>query len=334
MAHQFLFNPYILDNLPTPMAGFDVVQDTAEPRLRMYVTSRGIKSFFVRKRMNGRDKRIIIGKYPDTEIDAARARVPEILKAASAKPKLRRKKTGFRKIADVYLIKKVRRADESKAKLVRSMTMHLAPLFAKNVQDITEQDIAGTLAEIKGAAVRNRMHELLASIFNFAIDGGYVAGNPAVRIAKAKEQRRVRPLTCAGFDRLLGAVNKEKSQILRAAFLMLVYGLAPKSKIFAMQWRDLDFNHYTWKGRPLSDAAAVLLQNLPQDGKWVFPGRAGGHLTDPRQSWKHVVSRAKIPNLTMDDVYKFLARQLVWASDREDFRMNMNSLIDRVTVKE
>ena len=54
MAHQFFFNPYILDNLPLPEKGFDVVQDISEPRLRMYVTSRGAKTFFVRRRVRGR----------------------------------------------------------------------------------------------------------------------------------------------------------------------------------------------------------------------------------------------------------------------------------------
>ena len=31
MAHQFYFNPYILDNLPAPAKGFDVVQDISDP---------------------------------------------------------------------------------------------------------------------------------------------------------------------------------------------------------------------------------------------------------------------------------------------------------------
>ncbi|MDR0726926.1 MAG: integrase arm-type DNA-binding domain-containing protein [Rickettsiales bacterium] len=332
MARQFLFNPYILNNLPIPSTGFDVVQDTAEPRLRMYVTNRGVKSFFVRKRVNGKDKRIIIGKYPDIEISDARDRVNDVLKSASEKPKLHRKKTGFRKIADVYLVKKVRRSDESKAKLVRSMIKHLSPLFDKSVQDITTLDVSETLANIQGAAVRNRVHELLHSIFNFAVDGGYITSNPAANVPKIKEQRRVRPLTKSGFDRLLSAINKEKSRNLRAAFLMLIYGFAPKSKIFSMTWRDLDFNHYTWKGRPLSDAAVVLLQDLPQDGKWVFPGRGGRHLTDPRMAWKAIAMRAKIPNLTMDDVYKYLTRQLTWHADRESFRMNMNNLIDSIIM--
>ena len=34
--------------------------------------------------------------------------------------------------------------------------------------------------------------------------------------------------------------------------------------------------------------------------------------------------------MTMDDVYKFLMRQLVWASDREEIRTNMNNLLDEM----
>lgn len=85
MAHQFFFNPYILDNLVPPARGFDVVQDVSEPRLRMYITSRGVKTFFVRKRVNGRDRRIIIGNYPDTDIEFARDAVNKVLDDASKK---------------------------------------------------------------------------------------------------------------------------------------------------------------------------------------------------------------------------------------------------------
>ena len=97
-----------------------------------------------------------------------------------------------------------------------------------------------------------------------------------------------------------------------------------------MAWEDLDFNHDMWLSRPLSDKAIVLLQDLPQDGHWVFAGRGGIHLTDPRTAWRRVVTAAGIPNLTMDDVYKFLMRQVVWASDREDFRANLNALLDEI----
>ena len=62
----------------------------------------------------------------------------------------------------------------------------------------------------------------------------------------------------------------------------------------------------------------------------VISGRSGVHLIDPRTAWKRIVMAAGIPNLTMDDVHKFMMRQLVWASDREDLRVNMNNLLDDI----
>lgn len=331
MAHQFYFNPYILDNLPAPAAGFDVVQDMSEPRLRMYVTSRGVKTFFVRKRVGGRDKRIIIGNYPDMDIEDARAAVPTILADAMKKPPRRRNKISFRKLVDLYMANRVRRGEDSRTKLMRAIDRHLPALYQKNVADISSDDIAAVVENISGAAIAGRMHELLLSIFNYAIAQGYVAANPAAAVARVPQHRRMRPLNKSGLQRLIHVLNSgSESADLRAAFLMLIYGFAPKSEIFSMQWRDLDFNHYMWRERPLSDHAVVLLQDLPQDGHWVFPGRGGGHLTDPRTAWRRVATAAGVPNLTMDDVHKFIMRRLTWASDREDFRENMNAVLDEI----
>ena len=116
MAHQFFFNSYILDSLPAPETGFDVVHDLSEPRLRMQITQRGVKSFFVRKRVNGRDKRIIIGKYPETDIEEARAKVSEVLDNATKKIPTRRKKISFKDFLALYLEHKVRRSEDSLVK--------------------------------------------------------------------------------------------------------------------------------------------------------------------------------------------------------------------------
>ncbi len=334
MAHQFYFNDYILDNLPAPSTGFDVVQDVAEPRLRMYVTSRGAKTFFVRKRVHGKDKRILIGNYPNIDIDDARSMVQSILDTAMKKPPIRRKKITFRAFLDLYLSGKVRRGEDSYMKLVRAINRHLHPLFEKNVSDISKDDIRVVVGAISGPAIAARMQELLQSVFNYAIEMGYVKSNPVVGLDKIKQNRRVRPLNRAGLIRLVKSINQESDVILRAAFLMLVYGFATRSKIFSMSWEDLDFNHDMWLSRPLSDRAIVLLQDLPQDGQWVFASRGGMHLMDPRTAWRRVVRRAGIPNLTMDDVYKFLMRQVVWASDKEDLRNNFNALLDNIFVAE
>ena len=330
MAHRFYFNPYILDNLPAPASGFDVVQDISEPRLRMYVTSRGVKTFFVRKRVRGKDKRILIGKYPDVDIEDARSAVPQILENAAKKPPVRRKKITFKQFLDLYLANKVRRGEDSHMKLVRAINRHLVTLFDKKISDIKTDDILVCVRNINGAAIAARMQELLQSIFNYALETGYVKSNPVIGLEKIKQNRRVRPLTKAGLQRLINVINGLDDIILRGAFLMQVYGFAPRSRIFSMAWEDLDFNHDMWLSHPLSDRAIVLLQDFPQDGHWVFPGRGGMHLMDPRTAWKRVVVKAGIPDLTMDDVHKFLMRRLIWASDKEDLRTNMNSLLDDI----
>ncbi len=330
MAHQFFFNPYILDNLPAPQSGFDVVQDLSEPRLRMYITSRGVKTFFVRKRIRGTDKRIIIGKYPDVDIETARAAVNGVLETASKKTVVRRKQISFKQFINLYVANRIRRSEDSEMKLMRSINLHFAPLFDKDVAAITYQDIKDIIGKISGNAIAARMQDLLQSIFKYAIEQGYVKENVADGLPKIEQNHRVRPLNKSGLQRVVAAINKEQDIFVRAAFLMLVYGFAPRSKVFAMQWEDLDFNQYIWKDWPLSDRAVVLLQDLPQDSFWLFPGRGGSHLADPRTAWKRVAIAAKIPNLTMDDVHKFLMRNLEWASDREDLRRNMNNLLDEM----
>ena len=330
MAHQFFFNPYILDSLPAPASGFDVVQDLSEPRLRMYITSRGVKTFFVRKRVQGRDKRIIIGKYPNVDIETARSAVANVLENASKKPVIRRKKITFKEFVDLYVANRIHRNEDSQMKLMRSINLHFAPLFKKYISDITSQDVSKVINNIEGKAIAARMQDLLQSIFKYAIEQGYVKDNVANDLPKIEQKRRVRPLNKSGLQRLVRAINKEQDLFVRAAFLMLVYGFAPRSKVFSMQWEDLDFNQYLWKDWPLSDRAVVLLQDLPQDSFWLFPGRGGSHLADPRTAWRRAARSAGVPNLTMDDVHKFLIRQLEWASDREYLRTNMNRLLDEM----
>ena len=296
----------------------------------MYVTSRGVKTFFVRKRVNGKDKRIIIGNYPEIDVDDARNAVATVLENASKKSVVRRKKISFKEFLDLYLKNKVRRSEDSYMKLLRSVNRHLVDLFDKNISDISTDDLHDVVSKISGLAIASRMQELLQSVFKYAVEQGYVKQNFAIGLAKIKQNRRVRPLNKSGLRKLIKVIEKQEDVVLRGAFLMLIYGFAPRSKIFSMAWDDLDFNHDMWNGRPLSDRAILLLQDLPQDGDWVFPSHGGMHLMDPRTSWKRIVSQAGIPNLTMDDVYKFLMRQVVWASGKEDFRANLNTLLDDI----
>ncbi|MBR0212958.1 MAG: hypothetical protein IJQ55_05125, partial [Alphaproteobacteria bacterium] len=251
----------------------------------------------------------------------------EVLNEVSKKIPVRRKKMSFKDFVNLYLEHKVRRGEDSLNKLKRAINLHFKDLFEKNIQDLNSADLKKSLDGISGRAMAARMQELLQSIFNYAVDTGYRKDNPVNSLERIKVERRVRKLNKFGLNKLMNAINKEKDINLRSAFLMLIYGFAPKTKIFKMRWEDLDFNHDLWGDMPISGKAVLLLQDLPQDGEWVFWGRGRFHLTDPRVAWKRIVKNAGIPDVTMDDVHKFLMHALVWNPDKDILRENMNDLL-------
>ncbi len=334
MSHQFFFSPNILDNLPAPQVGFDVVQDVLEPRLRLYITARGIKTFFTRKRVHGKDERIIIGRWPNISIEDARAEVLKKISAASTPVPIRRNGIMFDKLVQVYMNQKIRRSADGFKKLERAAARHWAPLMQSKVLSITTKDLEKIHENIRtnaGIATANRMLEILNSIFKFACENGHIRENPVKEIKKFQKITKKSKFGAREFARVLSAIKKEKNPVLRCAFLMLVFGFARKSEIFAMRWRDLDFNNDTWMKRPLSDPAVVLLRNIPQSGAWVFPSH-GRHLTDPRTAWKKMITSIGMPNVQMNDIYKYMFRHLNWTSDREQLRENMNKVLTNISV--
>jgi integrase len=258
--------------------------------------------------------------------------VVSVLNDAVKKIPVRRKKMSFKEIWEMYLKNHVRRSEDSEVKLVRAVNLHLGDLFDKNVSDISEADVRAVVEKINGNVIASRIQEVLSSIFKYAIDQGYAKINPVAMLPKIQQKRRVSPLNDEKFLGLMDAIRAIDSDVMRGAFLMLVYSFLPKNKVLSMRWDELDFNHYMWRDWPLSDVAAVLLENMPQDGDWVFTGRCKNHLADPRVAWQNVVKAAQIPNLRMDDVYKFFMRSLKWASDREDVRANMNELLEKCSI--
>ena len=72
MAQTLNFTKQSLGGLPLPQRGRSYCQDSKEKGLALYITSNGVITFFVRKRVNGRDERIVLGRFPDLSIENAR----------------------------------------------------------------------------------------------------------------------------------------------------------------------------------------------------------------------------------------------------------------------
>jgi len=333
MTQQFFFYPHILDNLPLPEAGFDVCRDMGDKRLRLYITARGIKTFFLRKRVKGKDIRIILGNYPAMSIDEARESVSDTLERVAKPAPLRKKRIQFSRAVKIFMAEKIHRVEKSKQKLWRSIENLWSPLFGKYLNEITPEELImlnERIAGDHGHATANRMREIIKSLFNFAMLKNWVASNPAHSVKPVSENRRQNNLTMTGLKKILSKIKKEKNPVMRCAFLMLVYGFMRKTEVFSMNWNDLDLKHYFYRNTPLTDLAAVLLQNMPQVGKWVFPNGRGGHISDPRVSWNKVVRAASMPDVQINDCTKLLRQQLKWSNNPETLRQNMNDVLEKL----
>ena len=332
MTQTFFFYPHILDNLLPPEKGFDVYQDIGDNRLRLYVTSRGVKTFFTRKRVHGKDVRVVIGNYPSMTIDDARMELKNTLIKLSA-PSPRKKRIQFSRAFKIFASDKIHRKQQSMQKLWRSAEKVWMPLWQKYMNEITTEEISKLnidIAENHGVPTANRMREIMKSLFAYGYFKGWVSENPVLGINPIPEQRRQSNLTMAGLGKILAKIKKEKDTVLRDCFLMLVFGFMKKSDVFAMKWDDIDLKHDFYKKTPLTDRAVVLLQSIPQTGIWVFPNKRGGHITDPRVSWNKIIKSAGLEDVQINDVTKLLARQLKWSNLPEALRNNMNKVIEKL----
>ena len=72
MKNLFNFTKANIQSLPIPKTGKVSYKDEKEKGLSLYITSTGVISFFVRKRVHSRDERIILGNFPDMSVENAR----------------------------------------------------------------------------------------------------------------------------------------------------------------------------------------------------------------------------------------------------------------------
>ena len=75
---KFNFIKRKIDELPVPTTGKRAYYfDTQIQRLQLQVTSSGVKTFFVRKKIGGRSERILIGHHPDLSIEQVRKKATQ-----------------------------------------------------------------------------------------------------------------------------------------------------------------------------------------------------------------------------------------------------------------
>ncbi|WP_394809194.1 tyrosine-type recombinase/integrase [Nitrosomonas sp.] len=331
MENKFNFTKKTIDALSTPDPGKrDTYHDIKTAGLQLRITSTGVKSFSIYKRISGSSpERITLGRYPDMTIEKARLEAARIAgdiasgKNPAAIKRGTREELTFAELFGDYMEqysrhnKKTWREDESQYRLYLEK-----PLGKKKLSAIDRSSIKNIHLSITRAGhpiTANRVKSLISGIFGWAILEGLWETNPASGIRRNKEKSRERFIQGEELPRFFQALADEPNQTIRDYVLMSLLTGARRSNVQAMRWQDISFDRHEWRidetknGTPqtvtLSPEAVEILQNRrpSNDAVFVFPGRGElSHLMNPARGWQRILERAGINNLRIHDLRRTL----------------------------
>ncbi len=312
------FTKQTIEQLPVPEKGRVFYQDKKEKGLSLYITSHGTKTFFIRKRVRGRDERIIIGSPDYIPVEKARKQA-RILKGQIAEgldPVLEKRKElsnqltfgkHFGDYMELYskVHKKSWRSDQ------REVTKYLSGWFKRRLCDISRFEVQKThqrVFETNGLYQANRILERISAIYNKAIEWGWEGENPATRIKKYKEKSRDRFVQPSEMPYLLRALDEEFNQTAKDLFWILLLVGVRKTNALQMRWEQINWDHKTWRvpdsknGEtlllPLVDRAIEILKRRKEfsNSDWVFPSDTNpvGHFVNIKRAWKRTLQKATI----------------------------------------
>ena len=315
--------------LPVPTKGKRTeVWDNKTTGLQIRITSMGVKTFYVKKRIkNGEVERISIGRFPDVTIEQARRKATEInLAIADGKnpAEIKRGKKAeltfaelFEQYYERHALPSKRTASEDKGKYEKYLKK---PLCNKKISEIKRADIATIHSKITRAGyptTANRVKALISSIFGWAITVGLMETNPALGVRSNREKSRDRFLQTDELPRFFNALREEANDVVRDYFLLSLLTGARRSNVLSMKWDDISFEKGEWyiertkNGEPqtvvLTDEAMAILESRRKHKSssiFVLPSRASssGHLEEARKGWKRVLDCAGITELRVHDL--------------------------------
>ena len=311
-----------------PARGQTILWDTDVKGFALRITPGGAKSFLLDYRVEGRQRRLTIGSFPDWSVQAAR----------TAAKKLKQEVDGGRDpmgqrhadrvaptLQDVweryeteYLPRKAVRAQADERSMWQKIILpRLGKLKIASIDADHIDELHRDVTNVRGTPVRaNRVVEVLRRAFNLAIRWKWLTDNPASGVRKNAEEKRNRFLNRTEIAALAQALNDHTEPVSANAIKLLMLTGARRGEVLGATWDMFDLENGIWtkpsahtKQRlihrvPLSGPALRLLTDIRDDAvrlanaagsslsPYVFPGVDGKPLTDIKRSWTSICRKA------------------------------------------
>lgn len=310
----------LVKTLPSPATGNKITYCNELKGFGCRVTSAGAKSFVLNYRVNGRERRLTIGSYPEWSVMAAREQAAKLRREIDlggdplGKRQAEREAPTvhglFVRYAEEHLPSKASRSAADDASMWRS---YILPKLGKfKLRDLTASDVDALHRAIsrEHPTRANRVIEVLRKGLNLAIRWGWIERNAASGVRKNAEQPRHRYLSEREIAHVSSALDRATEQLSADAIRLLMLTGARSGEVLSAEWTQFDLDdgvwtkpsHHTKQRRehrvPLSAPARQLLLRLRSAApsqRYVFPGRNGtGHLQDIKRTWAAVKEAATI----------------------------------------
>lgn len=338
------FTKKAIDALPLPTtSGYTYYSHPSIPGLKVGVTQNGVKTFLIRKTINGRLECIILGNYNSRTFtpDNAIRKAQDVFKQINAgvnpneQERLLSKDMTLKELLDEYIsADETTRGGKVKASTARDkeylLKKHLVPLFKHKLSLITSYDLRKLHASIsqKAPISANRVIVWLSAMFTWAKNNGLFFGkNPAEKFSlKNKEAKRDRFLKTDELTSFLKQVDALPLTYKSIYYVLLFTGIR-KSNALSLKWEYIDFDlgqirlpdtkNNTPLIKKLDDGVKDLLLQLRTEQEesgilceWVFPTNKESktkHMQDIKHSFRSLLKRAKIKNFTIHDLRRTFA---------------------------
>ena len=337
ISEKINFTKSVIEKLPIPKKGLSYYKDSKEKGLSLYITTNSVITFFVRKRIGGKDERIIIGNFPEISLENARKQAL-IIKSEAAQginPNQQKnnlkQETTFGDLFAEYMERYSKKNKRSWKYDEREINKFLPHWFKRKISTINNQEIRLLHEKIgreNGLYQANRLLERIRAIYNKAIEWGYKGDNPTKNIKKFKEQSRDRFIQPDELPRFFQAIEEEPNETAQDYIYISIYTGARKANVLAMRWDEINFTSQEWRipktkngealTLPLIKEALDILKKRKKEieklelqafqKEWIFPSLASksGHLEEPKKAWKRILEKANIKDLRIHDIRRTL----------------------------
>ncbi len=282
--------------------------------LHLFVRKSGRKSWVQRVKIDGRQRDIGIGGYPDVTLAKARERVAHnrVAIAEGQDPAIEKRKLSvptFRDAAYAVLeLNKPRwRSPKHASNWIQMLERHAMPTLGKMPVDrIDRADVLAVLTPIwtTRQETARRVRQRMKAIFRWAMSHGFIEHNPAGEIidgalpAMPQVREHFRALPYQEVGKAMKIIDgSTASTYAKLCFRFVVLTAARSGEARGATWHEIDMKARTWTipaakmkaGRPhrvpLSDQAIVVLAeaySLRDESDLVFPSpqKAGRAMSD------------------------------------------------------